>query len=295
MSRVSIVIPTYNRARDLHRALASVAAQTFSDFEVLVMDDGSQDRSREVVEALNDGRFKYSWEEPSGGPAHPRNRGIARSTGEYIAFLDSDDWWKPNKLEESLKSLERGADVVYHDLIRTGRLGFVPFHRTVPTRPLADNVFHDLLANGNALNTSSVVVRRSLMSQIGGFDEDRALVAIEDYDAWLRLAKVTTRFQRIDAALGYYWEGGGNITNPARTLRNLETLERRYAEEIAEVRRSQTLTWMAYMRGRAHYLLGDAALARRFLAEIPWRNTPLSINLKKLWMLARMLPRASKR
>lgn len=295
MPRVSIVIPTYNRARDLRRALASVAVQTISDFEVLVMDDGSQDDSRAVVEAFDDQRFKYSWEEPSGGPAHPRNRGIAQSIGEYIAFLDSDDWWKPNKLEESLKALERGADVVYHDLVRTGRFRFLPFQRTVPTRQLPDDAFHDLLANGNALNTSSVVVRRSLISQIGGFDEARDLVAIEDYDAWLRLAQVTRRFRRIDTALGYYWEGGGNITNPARTLRNLDTLERRYARDLAEVRRSHGLFWMAYMKARAHYLLGNVVLARSFLADLPWRKMPLSINLKKIWMLARMLPLARKR
>lgn len=283
---VSVVIPTYNRAKDLARALASLKAQSFTEFEVLVMDDGSSDNSRDVVEAYNDPRFNYEWAEGSGGPARPRNRGIERSAARYVAFLDSDDWWISTKLEQSVKTLESGADVVYHDLIRVGGIEVPFFPRKVPTRQLAGDAFSDLLVNGNALNTSSVVARRSLISRIGGFREDRDLVAMEDYDAWIRLSRITNRFRRIDKALGYYWQGGGNITNPARTIRNLETLEKRYSKELSALRREHPIHWIAYTKARAHFLLGNSGLAKAFLSQIPWRSSPLSINLKRSWMLA---------
>ena len=92
---VSIIIPTYNRAEDLKRALKSVFDQTFRDYEVLVMDDGSIDNTREVVEKIKDARLRYERDENFGGPAVPRNRGLRLALGKYIAFLDSDDWWHP--------------------------------------------------------------------------------------------------------------------------------------------------------------------------------------------------------
>ena len=112
----SVVIPTYNRADKVCRALKSVLNQSFVDFEILVMDDGSTDNTCEVVKGFTDPRIKYEWAENFGGPAAPRNRGLRLAQGKYVAFLDSDDWWMPNKLEESLVILEQGFDLIYHDL-----------------------------------------------------------------------------------------------------------------------------------------------------------------------------------
>src|SRR3954464_10946901 len=110
--RVSVVIPTYNRSHALRRCLDSVAKQTFRDFEVIVCDDGSTDDTAEVVreyESVLD--LTYSYGENFGGPARPRNRGIGLARAPYIAFLDSDDWWAPRKLELSVRYLDEGADV----------------------------------------------------------------------------------------------------------------------------------------------------------------------------------------
>src|SRR5882672_1834830 len=94
----SIVIPTYNRAAKLKLTLDSVIAQTFTDFEVLVMDDGSSDNTREMVESFRDSRIRYQWAPNSGGPATPRNRGIDAAVADWICFLDADDRWYPDKL-----------------------------------------------------------------------------------------------------------------------------------------------------------------------------------------------------
>jgi glycosyltransferase involved in cell wall biosynthesis len=115
--RVSVIVPTFNRARDIGRCLESLAQQTFRDFEVLVCDDGSKDNTREIVERFKDRlELQYRWEENFGGPARPRNIGLSLARGEYVAFLDSDDWWMPRKLEQSVRYLDAGADLVYHDL-----------------------------------------------------------------------------------------------------------------------------------------------------------------------------------
>ena len=95
---VSVVIPTYNSARYLSETLASVLSQTYTNFEIIVVDDGSMDNTREVVAGLKSPKVKYFWQSNSGGPSHPRNRGIELAQGHYIALFDSDDIMLPAKL-----------------------------------------------------------------------------------------------------------------------------------------------------------------------------------------------------
>ena len=132
--KFSVVIPTYNRARDIPRCLDSLVLQELQDFEVLICDDGSTDDTASVVENyshLLD--ITYSYGENSGGPARPRNRGISLANAPYIAFLDSDDWWAPAKLRLSLEALNAGADVVSHDLyLVTKPVSYT--HLTLPTK-----------------------------------------------------------------------------------------------------------------------------------------------------------------
>lgn len=205
----SIIIPTYNRADKVCRALKSVVNQSFTDFEILVMDDGSTDNTSEMVESFSDLRIKYEWGKNFGGPAVPRNRGLRLAQGKYIAFLDSDDWWMPKKLEESLKFLEQGFDLVYHDLFLVTKAGQKLFLRKTRSRILQPSIFNDLLKYGNGLFNSSVVVKREKLDEIGGLSEDPNLITAEDFDLWLRLAKVSEKFKMIPKTLGYYWEGGG--------------------------------------------------------------------------------------
>jgi glycosyltransferase involved in cell wall biosynthesis len=283
--KVSVVIPTYNRAAELRRCLESLKAQTFRDFEVLVCDDGSTDDTAAIAgeydAVLN---MRYEFAANSGGPAHPRNRGLRAARAPYLAFLDSDDWWTPEKLAQSVAHLDRGADVVYHDLYLVRKLGQRHFWRRVRTRVLHTPVFDDLLINGNSLTNSSVVIRTELLRGVGGISEERDLAAVEDYDAWLRVARVTEKFVRIDATLGYYWAGGGNISQPARMLRNLAVLQQRYSSEMDALDVRRRGHWLSYATGRAQYRIGDYAAARSSLARIRVGRAPLSIILKSLWM-----------
>ncbi len=182
MPRVSVIIPTHNRPEYLARALASVQAQTMPDFEVFVVDDGSpDDRAAEVVRACNDPRIHYVRLPESRGPAAARNAGILRSTAPYIAFLDDDDEWLPEKLEVQLAAYGRlpsSVAVVYTARVT---LHAASNQRTITRFP---SVF-DPVNVGNTVTTSSVLVRRTHLADVGIFDE--RLAAVEDFDLWIRL------------------------------------------------------------------------------------------------------------
>ena len=169
-------------------------------------DDGSTDNTEETVREFS-GKLdiKYLKSSNFGGPARPQDLGLRIAKGKFVAFLDADDWWCSNKLTRSIETLNSGADITYHDLFLTGLSSFWPFisRQILKTRSLKSPVFEDLLLNGNAINLSSVVVRRSVMSLINGFSEDKDLIAGEDYEAWIRLSKFTEKFERINEPLGF--------------------------------------------------------------------------------------------
>ena len=281
---ISVVIPTYNRANDLKRALKSVQVQTFTNWEVLVVDNHSVDNTDQVVNDFNDSRIKLFKIHNNGVIAASRNVGIREASGAYIAFLDSDDWWKPEKLRLSLDALNAGADLVYHDLFLVTKTDQRLFLKKVTTRGLTRPVFDNLLTNGNCIINSSVVVKKILLTSIGGISEDYDLIAVEDYDCWLRIAKLTDKFTRIPNALGYYWAGGGNISNLKRTIENVDAIVLRYLDNKC-MRHNGGANWIHYSRGRACYLLCNWELAKKHLSNIGWLGTPLMVYIKSQWML----------
>jgi glycosyltransferase involved in cell wall biosynthesis len=282
---ISIIIPTYNRAEDLKRALQSVFDQTFTDWEMLIVDNHSVDNTDSVIQSFNDPRTKLFKVHNKGVVAVSRNLGLKHAIGEYIAFLDSDDWWMPKKLEESIKYLIQGADVVYHDLFVVTKPGQIFNWRRTWGRKLTTPIFYDLIKNGTTLPNSSVVVRKKILNAINGLSEDKELVGSEDYDAWLRIAQISERFQKIPQILGFYWAGGGNISNPDRTLKIYTALEKRYAHSASGMDASNKFYWLNYARGRTYYLLKDYGNAKKYLSLNSWNRASFSINFKTFWML----------
>jgi len=179
---VSVVIPTYNRASFLPRPLDSVLNQTFKDFEVIVVDDGSTDNTRDVIKSYRerDERVKYIWRK-NGGSAKARNTGMKIAKGIYIAELDSDDRYYPNTLEEMVKALEREPDVAlaYSDM------EFEEDGKIVREweKPDFDK---DLLLEWMYISQVRLMRKDAIMS-IGGYDE--SMTASADYDMVLRLSE----------------------------------------------------------------------------------------------------------
>lgn len=226
----SIIIPTFNRAHLLARCLDSLVAQTFKDFEVIVCDDGSTDNTAEIIEAFSHLLdLKYFWAPNWGGPARPRNIGIQHARADWICFLDSDDWWYSNKLEVASKNLSH--DVIYHDLDVYNTNGKI---NTIRCRQLKEQAFMGLLSIQNALPNSSVITRKELLVKIGGISEDRNLIAIEDYDTWLRLALSTNRFLHLEQVLGAYWISGesNNISAGPQSIAREINLFKKYIVNI---------------------------------------------------------------
>ena len=189
---VSVILPTYNRGRLLRDAVESVVLQTFVDWELDIVDDGSTDGSTGFVSELADSRIRMINIAHSGSPARARNAGVAVASGEWIAFLDSDDMWLPRKLELQVGALRERPECgwsctgfAYID--ETG----APTHQRAgkPYRPVSGWILDELMGGVGGLTVSmdTVVVRHSLLADIGEFDE--ALVVREDYDMILRLAR----------------------------------------------------------------------------------------------------------
>lgn len=113
VSEVSIIIPTYNRASSLKRTLISIINQTYTDYEVIIVSNGSTDNTKDIVDQFQDERLKYIFQKGSGSPASPRNTGIKSSKGDYIAFCDDDDLWLPEKLEKQIAFLKKKCKLWY--------------------------------------------------------------------------------------------------------------------------------------------------------------------------------------
>ncbi|HEV2884107.1 MAG TPA: glycosyltransferase [Pyrinomonadaceae bacterium] len=181
---VSVVIPTYNLASLLPEAVASVRAQRCPNLEIIVVDDGSTDNTEEVLNSLTrDGDLRWFRQENTSAAA-ARNRGIAEAKGDWIAFLDADDVWLPDKLATQFAELEKnpGAAFSFSDvqvLFENGE------QQDLPTRKSRSPLMLQLLS-GNLFATPSVIVRRDCLNAVGAFDA--SLRTGEDWDLWLRLA-----------------------------------------------------------------------------------------------------------
>src|ERR1019366_1298080 len=215
----SIVIPTYNHAHLINKCIDSILAQTFTDFEIIVVNNFSEDDTIERVEAYKDKRIKLINFHNNGIIAASRNTGVKNSIGDWICFLDSDDWWYPEKLATSLNYFD-SADIIYHDLdlFKNGKKKML---RKMKSRPLENDCLKDLIINGNALPNSSVIVRKSIILKVGWLSEKKELFAVEDTDYWTRIATVTNRFIYIPKSLGAYYIGNNTSVTEKQIEREL--------------------------------------------------------------------------
>jgi glycosyltransferase involved in cell wall biosynthesis len=248
---VSIVLPTYNRSHVLDRAIDSVLAQTYTNWELVIVDNHSSDQTDILVKNYHCSKIKFFNIYSKGVIAKQRNFGISNAKGELIAFLDSDDWWSSDKLDKSIKCIKSGADIVYHDLYFVRSEKQFIFWKKAITIQLYKPVYENLIKHGNALTNSSVVVRKTLLERVDGLSEDKILISWEDYDCWLKIAKHTERFVRIKEPLGFYWAGGGNITSSERTIKNYKEFQNRYLNNYTGV----VPSWFYYGLGRSHFHL----------------------------------------
>jgi len=185
---VSVIIPTYNRAHLIGRAIQSVLNQTYQDFEIIVVDDGSTDNTKEIVKSLDDKRIRYIRHKENKGGGAARNTGIKAAIGEYIAFLDSDDEWLPEKLECQMKVFKNAGSevgVVYTGFIYIDELGEYTNGQHIPEK--RGWIYEDILVENCVGTASTVLVKRKCFEKAGLFDEN--LPSCQDWEMWIRLAR----------------------------------------------------------------------------------------------------------
>lgn len=281
MPLISVVIPTHNRAKLLKKCLDSLVAQTFKDFEVLVVDDNSKENILEVAEAFKD-KLNLTYirnNESMGGPARPRNIGIKASKGEWIAFLDNDDWWYPTKLEKVNKFFDQ-ADVIYHDLDVCDGEG--KFMYKTSSRKLTKPALVDLLVNSNAITNSSAVARKNLILSAGGLDESKDLIAVEDYDLWMQLAQKTERFHFINEYLGGYYVGEGNISKSSDIqIRRLDAVFGKSIKVLSPSDKKEAEATLAYCKGYCYFQMADGKNARKEFSK-SLKSSSTTIKMKSL-------------
>jgi len=279
--RVSVIIPVYNRPAELARALSSLASQTQPPWEVIVVDDGSQvDISGVVARYESSLNVKFVRSENFGGPGRPRNIGADLAQGEWLSFLDCDDWWYSERMEVVSRSLTGLAGGLFHRLDRVvdgkpagSRSGSVG-------SAFKGELWRRILARGNPVPNSSVVVRRDAYRAVGGMSEDEAMISVEDVDCWIRLSKSGVKFRFIDASLGSYWVGADGISRATRRQFSAQrALYRAHRDGLCEPLASDARSFHAYVMGthclnharkhrRAQAYLRIAALGRPSVVRI---------------------------
>lgn len=196
---VSVVIPTYNRAHLVGRAIQSVLNQTYQDFEIIVVDDGSTDNTEEVVKSFNDPRIRYIRHDQNRGGSAARNTGIKMARGEYIAFQDSDDEWLPEKLEKQMRVFENAPAEV--GVVYTGFWRIEGDRRTyIPSDKISQkegNIQGELL-KGNFVTTQATVLKKECFEKAGMFDQ--RLPRFQDWELFIRISKYY-EFKCIDEPL----------------------------------------------------------------------------------------------
>ena len=187
MAKVSVVIPAYNCERYIKETIESALSQTYKDIELIVVDDGSTDGTGEIVKSFSS-KLKYVPQNKNTGPSAARNEGIKMATGEYVAFLDHDDVWMPNKIERQIRLFEDNGEtaLTYSNYLYVGQSGKEMGTLFDTVRPHRGFIFEHLILD-NFVPTSSVVFKKKVLDEIGGFKE-RFLIA-HDFELYLRIAE----------------------------------------------------------------------------------------------------------
>ena len=232
MAAVSVVIPAYNAESTLAETLASVLAQTFADFELLVVDDGSTDHTAMVALSVRDRRVRLITT-ANGGVSRARNRAVAEAKGSFVAFLDADDLWLPQKLERQMQLLGERPDV---GLCVTRAIRIDARSRPTGQMPILDEaddytealLFRSSIAGG----VSAAVIRRDLLELVGGFEPGQR--QCEDWDLWLRLS-LRTAIGVVPDSLVLQRVHAGNASGDAGALERdtFPTLDRFFASPLS--------------------------------------------------------------
>ncbi|MBB6049278.1 glycosyltransferase [Armatimonas rosea] len=217
-----MIIPAYNAAEYIEKAINSVLEQTYPAAEIFVIDDGSSDNTAEVVSKYPPP--VYLLRQENGGPASARNHGARHATGDWLAFLDADDTWLPEKLEKQIPLTEDPQVVLVHCC----------------SKPIDSPITFETLWQCNQIINSTVLVRRLSFENVGGFNEDRTLIGVEDYNLWLRLLSLGS-FTQIPYLLINYTPSHNSLSSQTERFVKAEIRNIEIISQILPISKNQIL------------------------------------------------------
>lgn len=242
---VSVIIPVYNGGGEVRRAIDSALGQKNTNVEVIVLNDGSKDETASVLAEYGDQIRAIN--QQNSGLSRTRNSGIVLAAGEWVAFLDHDDYWKPDKLSLQLKAAERtGFDVVYTNAGNFGKVARVAELRSEP-KAMAEGDLWQRLMLENFIVLSSVMIRRTVIQDIGGFDT--SLASVEDWDLWLKLAARGVRFAAVGEPVTMYQWRAGSMSKNYELMRSTRQI---IIKRALESDRAKSLPWSVRRRAQAN-------------------------------------------
>ncbi|MCR4337617.1 MAG: glycosyltransferase, partial [Candidatus Omnitrophica bacterium] len=289
--KVSVIIPSYNYGQFLGEALTSVLNQSFQDYEVLVMDDGSTDQSADVVQSFSTafaGRLKYFYQDNQ-GVAASRNNGILKSQGQYIAFLDADDVWLEGTLEKLLAALQAHPEcgLVYGNVeiydVSMKNLIKVRFGADSREIPFSGYCVDKLFLFGNFIPMDAMMVDRSVFDRVGLFD--KRFKCGEDLDMWMRIAsqfaiiyidEILTKLRRHEASLSFSFinSAKADVLMTHKLLKRMPAFRKKIGEQKIKEKFYQAfygLGIFSILEGRRRR--GRAWLKKAWnISANPWRN-----------------------
>ncbi|MUG99151.1 glycosyltransferase [Scytonema sp. UIC 10036] len=282
MPKISVVIPAYNAELTIAETINSVLLQTFTNFELIVINDGSKDKTLEIVEGIDDKRVKvFSYE--NGGLPTARNRGITRAVGEFIAFLDADDLWTPDKLELQLAALqqhpEAGVAYSWTCVMNVDAQGKPVSYHPCLEYSFTGNVYQQLLMGDFIHSGSNTLIRRQAIASVGGFDP--TLKSCEDWDYWLRLA-ACWQFVVVPKYQIFYRRTPGAMSSKVEVMKEaaLLALEKAYQTAPPELQFLKPLTLINF-----HKYCADLYLQYRTDSHSIWQA------LQHLWSIICLSPK----
>ena len=246
---ISIIMPTYQNAEFIGRAIDSVMTQSYQDFELIIIDNFSIDETENIVMSYRDSRIIYKKFKNHGIISKSRNEAIRIAKGDMFAFLDSDDWWHKDKLKLCLMN-STDLDLIYHKVRivkKNFRLNLFTFGR----QPTLKNLNESLYKFGNFIPNSSVVISRRIFEKVGMISENPNKVTWEDFDYWIKLSSASNSYKFVDKILGYYWLGNTNNTTPYKTRENILNMQKIIFQN------TKTPIWLEYQDAISLHKIGE--------------------------------------
>ena len=270
---VSVIIPTYNRARTIGRSLKSVLEQTYQNIEVVIVDDGSTDDTIKVISEFKDARVRIVRHTHNKGANAARNTGVKTASGEFIAFQDSDDEWLPDKLKEQMDVFQgalQNVGVVYSELERAiGR----HMHIFPLRNKKREGSLHDILMIENVVSLSTALIRRECLDKAGMFDE--SMPRLQDWDLFIRISRYYD-FKIIEKPMVKQYQQPDSISsNPELLLKAIDLFMNKYMDYFCAGRRD--VAGATYNKlGRILCEHGQMVVGRRYLVR-SLATYPLSV------------------